>query len=272
MQRMELVYDERNTAEVYLNGAHVTSWCSAGEQILFLSEQSRFAEGEPIRGGIPLVFPQFGPGKLPQHGFARNSPWELVSSRIGESGEVEAILSFSDSDATRAVWDHAFRAEFTLTLTESLAIELKVTNLDEGAFDFTAALHTYFAVSDIGSTYISGLKDLEYLDSLENRRRRRQTQEMVTFEGEVDRIYLSTSEKLSVVDEVGGRRIIIHKTGFSDAVVWNPWIDKARRMDDFGDEEYTKMVCVEAGAIASPVHLEKGRSWRGYQSLELGRR
>ena len=267
MQKLQLIRDERNTAEIYLNGAHVTSWRSAGEEILFLSEQSRFADGKPIRGGIPLVFPQFGSGNLPQHGFARTSLWEIASTRVVDSGEVEVVLALNDSDATRGVWNHAFSAELVVSLTERLRTELRVTNSDTEAFEFSAALHTYFALSDIGAAHIAGLKGSKYLDSLKERQKFKESGERVIFEGEVDRIYLSTPDEVSVVDEVSGRCIRIRKIGFPDAVVWNPWVDKARRMQDFGDEEFQGMVCVEAGAVASPVRLEPGRTWHGTQTL-----
>ncbi len=267
LEKVELIYDEDNSAEIYCNGAHVTSWRSSGEEMLFLSERSRFSAGQPIRGGIPLVFPQFGPGELPQHGFARNSLWRVVSEGTGAAGAIEIVLELDDSRYTRAMWDHAFRAELGILLTEELGIELRVTNRDNEAFEFTAALHTYFAVSNIASAYIYGLRNLDYLDSLQERRRCRETVQKVSFDGEVDRIYLSTPDELSVVDEGSGRGVSIHKSGFPDAVVWNPWIEKARRMQDFGDEEYRRMVCVEAGAIASPVRLEKGRTWKGSQTL-----
>jgi glucose-6-phosphate 1-epimerase len=270
MQRLELIYDESNSSEIYLNGAHVTSWRSEGEEILFLSEQSRFSVGKPIRGGIPLVFPQFGPGKLPQHGFARSSLWEIASTRVAESGEVEVVLALNNSDTTREVWDHAFRAEFVVSVTDRLRTELRVTNSNTVVFEFTAALHTYFAIADIGSAHIAGLKGLDYLDSLKKRQKLKETEEKVIFEGEVDRIYLSTPDEVSVVDEAKGRCIKIQKSGFPDAVVWNPWVDKARRMQDFGDEEYRGMVCVEAGAVASPVVLEPGGTWHGTQTLTLG--
>lgn len=267
MQKLKLMHEEENTAEIYLNGAHVTSWRSAGEEILFLSEQSRFSDGKPIRGGIPLVFPQFGPGDLPQHGFARSSLWEIASTRVAESGEVEVVLALNDGDATREVWDHAFSAEFVVSVTESLRTELRVTNSDTEVFEFTAALHTYFALSDIGSAHIAGLKGLNYLDSLKERQKLKESGEKIIFEREVDRIYLSTPDEVSVVDEAKGRNIRIQKSGFPDAVVWNPWVDKARRMEDFGDEEYQGMVCVEAGAVTSPVRLEPGRTWLGTQTL-----
>src|SRR5512142_2972783 len=62
-----------STAEIYLLGAHVTQFKKKDEPpLLFLSQCSRFAEGQPIRGGVPVIFPWFGPREgLGQHGFAR---------------------------------------------------------------------------------------------------------------------------------------------------------------------------------------------------------
>ena len=57
--------------EAYLHGAHVTSWCAAGDgsDRLFLSSAARFEDGLAIRGGIPVCFPQFADqGPLPMHG------------------------------------------------------------------------------------------------------------------------------------------------------------------------------------------------------------
>src|SRR3954454_21123345 len=68
-----------STAEIYLHGAHVTHFKSIDQPpLLFLSQCSRFSENEPIRGGVPVIFPWFGPREgLPQHGFARSKNREL---------------------------------------------------------------------------------------------------------------------------------------------------------------------------------------------------
>jgi len=62
--------------EMYLHGAHITSWRPAGEEeVLFLSRQSRWEDGHAIRGGIPICFPWFAHKadnpKAPDHGFVR---------------------------------------------------------------------------------------------------------------------------------------------------------------------------------------------------------
>ena len=61
-------------ATVYLQGAHLAEWKPAGQEpVLFLSARSQYVPGKAIRGGVPVIFPWFGPrhdGKAgPQHGF-----------------------------------------------------------------------------------------------------------------------------------------------------------------------------------------------------------
>src|SRR5215472_9793634 len=66
------------TGELYLQGAQVTAWQPPGERpVLFTSPAAVFAPGKAIRGGIPIIFPWFGPHRrtraAPQHGFARTA-------------------------------------------------------------------------------------------------------------------------------------------------------------------------------------------------------
>ena len=62
-------------AEITPYGAHVTSWVTPdGRERLFLSRATSFSPGSAIRGGVPVVFPQFARrGPLRPHGFARIS-------------------------------------------------------------------------------------------------------------------------------------------------------------------------------------------------------
>jgi galactose mutarotase-like enzyme len=145
-----LTHPSGATAEVYLHGAHVTSWRPAdGVERLFVSSASRYAAGKAIRGGIPVCFPQFsGRGPLPNHGFARTSSgWQVEStSSDGPGGEVCLVLSLSDSDESRAVWPHAFELRYTVTLRDaSLSTDVQLRNAGGEPLEFTAALHTYLA-------------------------------------------------------------------------------------------------------------------------------
>src|SRR5688500_13909346 len=99
-------------AELYLHGAHVTSWRPAGgDERLYLSAASEFRDGAAIRGGVPVIFPQFaGRGPLPKHGFARTTGWSLVGVERGRHA-ARATLRLSDTASTRAMWPHEFVAE-----------------------------------------------------------------------------------------------------------------------------------------------------------------
>ncbi|PHT75884.1 putative glucose-6-phosphate 1-epimerase [Capsicum annuum] len=111
------------------------------------------------------------------------------------------------------------------------------------------------------------VEGLETLDYLENKERFTEQGDAITFESEVDKIYLSTPTKIAILDHEKKRTFVIRKDGLPDAVVWNPWDKKAKSMTDFGDEEYKHMLCVEAAAVEKSVTLKPGEEWRGRQEL-----
>ena len=154
------------TAEIRRHGAHVTSWRPApgNEERLFLSSTSEFGAGTAIRGGMPVVFPQFGPnGPLPQHGFARRATWGMGGIGRASNGMAEADFVLRDSPETRAVWNGAFMAVTTVrVVADQLAITFAVENLGDTPFDFTAALHTYLRVRDVDDVNIAGLQGARY--------------------------------------------------------------------------------------------------------------
>ena len=158
--------DDGAVAEVHRHGAHVTSWCPMGETVdrLYLSPRSEFGASAAIRGGVPVVFPQFAAeGPLPRHGFARTSLWSLGCIAREADGTAEAEFLLRDSAETRAVWDAAFKAVLAVTVVaRQLAITLRVENVGEKAFSFTAALHTYLRVHDVALAEIHGLRGTLY--------------------------------------------------------------------------------------------------------------
>ena len=90
------VATEHCVGEFFVQGAHVTRYQPKYEShpILFLSQESQFEPGKPIRGGIPICFPWFSAHpsdpSLPAHGWARISSWELVSSqRVEDDIQIE---------------------------------------------------------------------------------------------------------------------------------------------------------------------------------------
>lgn len=239
-----------STAEICFHGAHVTRFQKAGEpDLLFLSRCSRFVEGQPIRGGIPVIFPWFGAREgMPQHGFARTQTWDLKEIQAPADGSVRLRFTFPPCPA--ALTFPPFQAEYTVSVKDTLELSLRVRNESgEEPLTLENCLHTYLAVADVTAIAIHGLRDTEFLDKVANFARRRETAESLRISSEVDRIYVDTTTPVEVLDPRLGRRITITKSGSASTIVWNPWIAKAQQMPDFGNEEYREMVCVESGNV-----------------------
>ena len=232
-----------STAEIYLHGAHVTHFQKKGEPpILFMSAASDFAAGKPIRGGVPIVFPWFGGREgLPAHGFARIAIWDLVETSRLPDGAVSLRIRLPTAEM--------LEAEYLVTVAESLTMELSVTNTADHNFVFESCLHAYFQISSIDTTSITGLSGVSFLNQLCQQIETEAAAE-IRISSEVDRIYFDTTEAIEIADSGWNRKIRIEKSGSQSTVVWNPWIEKSKRMADFGDAEYLQMVCVEPGNIA----------------------
>lgn len=254
-------------AIVTLHGAHIVSWTSAdSDERLYLSEQSSFSPGIPIRGGIPLIFPQFSTlGGLPRHGFARNTAWQL--EKVHEGGEYAgATLFLTDSPATRRIWPFAFRAELTFSLARNrMDLELSVENSGGEPFSFTAALHTYLRVEHIETTQVLGLQGRTYRDQTAGGSKRTEDQQAINFDEEVDRIYLNAPHDVMLREP--NRSMNILGVNFPDLVLWNPWVEKCAQLGDMPADGFKRMLCVEAALVEHPLSLAPGKQWWGRQSL-----
>ncbi|XP_074297574.1 uncharacterized protein LOC141628314 [Silene latifolia] len=103
-------------AEIYLFGACLTSWKTAtGKDLLFVRLDAVFNGKKTISGGIPHCFPQFGPGKIQQHGFASNVNWSIVESESVE-GKPVVMFELKDSPYSGAMWDFSFQALYKVSL------------------------------------------------------------------------------------------------------------------------------------------------------------
>ena len=255
------------SAIVTQHGAQVVSWIPAhDEERLYLSPKSVFDDRAPIRGGVPLVFPQFADyGPLTKHGFIRTARWRVTAVDVDERN-ARATLRVHDSEDTRSVWPHPFVCEFTVIVGGNrLEMELRVENSGAAAFDFSAALHTYIRVKDVGAAAVVGLYGVKYRDRTRGDRELLEDGEVLTIDREIDRIYAASPGKLLVRD--GRRTMSVQAQGFPDVVVWNPWQDKCASLADMPSDGYREMLCVEAAAIATRPTLSPGGSWRGGQIL-----
>jgi D-hexose-6-phosphate mutarotase len=241
-----------STAEIYLLGAHVTHFKKKDEApLLFMSQCSRYEVGHPIRGGVPVILPWFGMREgLGVHGFARQRPWEVKEVVPSPNGKVSVRLRLSDCPEASAFTP--FTADYVVTVADSLTLQLIITN--DSATDVLPlenCLHTYFEVGDITAISVKGLKGVHYLDKTANFAKKTEKEDVIRFASEVDRAYVNTTTPVEIVDSRLGRKILVEKQGSASTVVWNPWIAKAQQMPDFGNEEYTHMVCVESGNVAT---------------------
>jgi glucose-6-phosphate 1-epimerase len=251
-----------SSADVYLHGAHVTNFRHKdAPPLLFMSQCSRFAPEQPIRGGVPVIFPWFGLREgMGQHGFARVKEWELKEFSPAPDGSVS--VRFRLPDFPEGSGFPPFTADYLVTVKDSLTLKLIITNQSrEEAFTFENCLHTYFEVGDISQVTIVGLKGANYLDKVANFAQKTEAADAISIASEVDRVYLNSSGPVEIRDPALKRKIRVEKQGSLSTVVWNPWIAKAHQMPDFGNDEYQRMVCVESGNVASnQISLSPGES------------
>lgn len=273
---VELSLPSGERVRIALHGAHVLSWTTAdGAERLYLSPDALIDGSSPIRGGVPVCFPQFnqrtlGTAKLPKHGFARTAMWSVGDATDG-NGDAKVSLSLRPDAALRAIWPF----EFTLTLTVKLSpsrlrVVVDVVNTGDVAWPFSLALHTYLKVDDISRSSLDGLGGLTFWDGVRDLKtpdaRRQQPPGALTFDGEIDRIYAGASGALAVTHP-GGSVAVTQSESLQDVVVWNPGEALSAALPDMPADGYRHMLCVEAACINTPVLLPAGQAWHGWQEL-----
>jgi glucose-6-phosphate 1-epimerase len=238
-------------AIVTLYGAHLVSWKTAdGRQRLFCSAKSALDGTRAIRGGVPVIFPQFAErGTGMRHGFARVSNWRLAASGAGFA--VFALTRAELAPANMPAWPHGFELQLRVALqgdTLSLALEVKNTGAD--AFAFSAALHTYFLVDALDDVAIDGLQEAP-----------------LRIDDKIDRIVRGAGAGVTLVQPGGA--LTLTQSGFRDVVVWNPGAADSAALADLEDDEYLRFVCLEA-ALIEPLTLPPGAVWRGEHRVSAG--
>ena len=232
-----------STAEIYLHGAHVTAFQKNGEPpLLFLSRKSIFVPDKAIRGGVPIIFPWFGPrsdGKPgPAHGFARTSEWAVEGTKLRNDGNVQITLALAPNETTRGLGYASFHLRFRVTIGSELEMELETRNEASEPLPYE------------GTTFI---------DKTDGFKRKKLGNEPMQIAKETDQVHLTTQATCVIHDPVWPRRIIIGKSGSDSTVVWNPWIDKTKGMSDMAPDDWQGMLCVEtSNAADNAVHLPPG--------------
>ncbi|KAK4988832.1 hypothetical protein LTR50_003677 [Elasticomyces elasticus] len=278
-----------DSVEVLLYGATVISWKSnSGQENLWLSQKAVLDGSKAVRGGIPIVFPVFGPppqnhatSSLPQHGFARSTRWEYLGKSTSESGalsrggddsvKLDFGLSQSQlSPESRKAWPYDFSLVYSVTLgKDGLQTMLNVRNEGKESFEFQMLLHTYFAVKNISKVSISGLAGTSYIDKVLDATEHSSSSPTLSITGETDRVYKSLKQDTTSILQDDKPRLDVVRDNLTDTVVWNPWKEKAKAMGDFApDEGYMNMVCVEVGSVDGWQKLEGGETFEGGQLVK----
>lgn len=249
------IQNEQSCARIGLQGAHLLSWIPKGrDEVIWVSEQASFAPGKSVRGGIPVCWPWFGAherdASFPAHGFARTSLWQVTDVRQLSDGATQICFLLDSAllgDRIQNMWPTPTTAEYRITVSEDLTLELVTKNNSDQEITLGQALHTYFQVQDVSKSTVTGLAGKDYLDKTDGFKRKTQAGPVV-IESEVDRVYLNSPEDVCIHDQ--HRQIVIKKHGSHSTVVWNPWKAAAEKMGDLGREGYLNMLCVESANAA----------------------
>ncbi len=241
---------EHGQAVLSLDGGQLLSWTPTDQPpVVWLSPAAVWKPGKSFRGGVPVCWPWFGAhpdaSDLPNHGFARNLPWEITDSATTEDGGVQVTLALMPDEAAAARWPHQATLTLMVELERALTLRLITRNTGDSPLPLTEALHTYLHVGDAAQVALTGLEGLTYADKEADFARKTQNGP-VTLDAPTDRVYFAAPETCTVEDPVLGRRVRVAKQGGATFVVWNPWIPGAKAIGDMPDDGYTQMLCVEA--------------------------
>lgn len=257
------------SATVYLHGAHLTHWQPAGQEpVIFVSANSDFADGKAIRGGVPICFPWFGPrsdGKPgPSHGYARIQEWELGFAALVPGADGDHIyLTFVSypNDLSKSFGFDNLRVAYEVIVGKTLTMRLTVFNGGAEPVVIEEALHTYFAISDVRNTPLTGLESSEFRDKTDGMKVKTTPAGPLRLTGETDRVFPANTATVQIHDEGNNRVISVEKTNSATTVVWNPWSEVAAKLADLPDDAWPGFVCVEtANTATDAITLEPGKS------------
>ncbi|KAI0093233.1 galactose mutarotase-like protein [Irpex rosettiformis] len=283
--RIILIHPKGSSAEILLYGATVISWKSPSvtspeiKERFFVSGKAVLDGSKPVRGGIPVVFPAFGPpthpdhAKLPQHGFARSEVWSLDSTVMDNDAGVSVRLALLSNANIRSKFDKPFELHYVVTLAEhqiSTDLHVKNTGLSTtGALEFQALFHNYIR-APANEVAITPLQGLSYYDKTEaseelKARPKSETRAAVDVRTSTDSVYENAPGTYHVTWPGDG--VEIRTKGLKDVVVWNPQEAAGSKIGDMEPGGWERYVCVEPGYVRGFIKLNAGDSWTGQQVI-----
>jgi glucose-6-phosphate 1-epimerase len=258
LEYVKLVHPDTDaTSEIYLYGGVVTSYVNDGVKYIAVRPDAKMDGSKPISGGLSHCWPQFGPGEIQQHGFARNVNW-----KVKEMSDTSVTLEMAPSDYSKGMWDKDFLCTFSVELkSDQLATKMLVENKGKDAFDFQAALHSYFTCSSLENLEITGsFKGKEFLNKMvDGGVMQTEDRSAITITEEYDRVYKGVADPALKDAGTGKKLSVVNSAGWEDTVLWNPYGNEGMGFNNF--------VCVESVKF-DPVTLEGGSSWTGDMALK----
>lgn len=248
-------------------GAHLLSWRVNGIEQLYLSPLAASDGATPIRGGVPVCFPQFNlRGALAKHGFARTAAWTQLADALHPTFEL------CSNAQTRQLWPHDFRMTLAyVAVDRTLTLHWSVRNTGDTAFDWTGALHTYLAVSDIDRVTLHGLQGQTCWDALSGETFT-ESSAALSLAGEFDRVFDAAPGAATLALHDGERRVLISQSSsLAHTVVWNPGLDRCAQISDLPADGYRHFLCVEAAQVLTPITVLAGDTWTGWQRLVVSK-
>ncbi|KAA1467176.1 glucose-6-phosphate 1-epimerase [Dentipellis sp. KUC8613] len=279
--RVILKHPQGASAEILLYGATVLSWKSPDAtnntptERLFVSSKAALDGTKPVRGGIPVVFPCFGPPshpehlKLAQHGFARSEVWAFDSVVMDNDAGVSVRFTLGPTPKITALYDRPFQLAYVVTLAaHELSTNLHVTNpAPSGLLTFQALLHTYLRAPS-SEVRISALQGKKYVDKTAGGAVKEETREFVDVKATTDAVYEDAPGQVEVRWGAEGHGVLVKMREFTTLTVWNPQAEGAK-IGDMEDGGWERYVCVEPGIARGFKDLEPGKTWIGQQVLSL---
>ena len=262
--KFQLEGKDGSSIMVSTKGATIYSWRNVeGKERLYISPLAFLNEEKPIRGGVPICFPQFGKnGSLMSHGFLRGSNFVLITS-----SNSSCHLQYKYSDISLSMYPYKFTLDYFISFSNSyLDLKMVVSNLDEKEMSFTCALHTYFKAI-LNDCHIVGLQNLNYINKLKNDEITKMSSSVWNIREMTDAIFPNVEKNLEFYN--GYEHLIIEKDGFEDVVVWNPFIDGSSKIDDLQKDSYKDFLCIEAVQVNKPISLQPKSFWVGRQSIKI---
>ncbi|KAJ7932390.1 galactose mutarotase-like domain-containing protein [Mycena leptocephala] len=281
MPDIVLRHPKGSTVQIMLYGATIVSWRSPSQrdpepsERLFVSATAFRDGSKPVRGGIPVVFPCFGPpthsehSRLPQHGFARSSNWSWDDVIQDDGDRVSITLTLDPTPAITALYNRQFNLRFVVTLGEhDLSTELHVKNTSGSTdyppdyLEFQALFHNYF-LAPANDVLVTPLQNITYFDKTESTEKGKATAKIeeragVDIRKFTDSVYENASQSYEITWPGGG--IGIKTENLKDVVV---------KMGDMEKGGWEKFVCCEPGHVRGFAKVAPGLTWVGKQVLSV---